>query len=834
MSDKLKSVKQLAKQVLLNKTTLLGLLLSVMTAAGVYSWNMHDTEKVLNEEFMMESQIATDKLNSNIDRYTTLTQSLGAYLSSSNSISYEEYSNYVQSLELQYRNFGFIALGFIKHVDNKNINEQYNTLRALYTNNLKDTPEVLDRVLASIDKNQNELIADKEYFIVHFSEPIKQNYNRIGRNVGNIAVRKEALKNGQKTGEITTSGKLITLYDDKKESHIILNMNVPVYNYSTSVQNINSSEKPDLYIGSATTSIDINRVLKDIVVELNKKNILFQVFTENEASDSSSRELVYDSRYERKTQEEIWPSYILAKEKVAAPLHRETVIKIADKRMRVVYYKKYPPAYVEKMEYIFLISILSGISLFSLWIFIFSLYLSKHRAAVLAEQITSDLRVLAWNDTLTGLLNRGRFLSYIKERIATYPDSKFMLMFIDLDGFKKVNDTLGHEAGDEVLKEYAKRMSNIFNRNTSTLARVGGDEFVLLVDAQTGSPEEIEQWIEKIKIATSDYFEVKSHKFHISQSIGVVVYPDMGEDPEELLRKSDMAMYTAKKEESVLYQVYNNEMSAQLVERTKMESDLVNALKNNEMYIVFQPKMEKVGDKYKICAMEALMRWNSPVWGEVSPTRFVRIAEENGYIYPLTSWLTKTVCERIKEWKEKYNMVLPVSVNLSANQFLNEKLCMQILTDVENSDVDPKQLMFEITESTAMKNPEVANIILKMFSAKGFKFSIDDFGTGYSSLSYLTKLPFHELKVDRSFVVQAMVNESDKSVIAAIIAMAHKIGLKVVAEGVETSEQLEFLQQQHCDEYQGYYFSRPLNESDLLVFMETQVPNKTAETDNKE
>lgn len=461
-----------------------------------------------------------------------------------------------------------------------------------------------------------------------------------------------------------------------------------------------------------------------------------------------------------------------------------------------------------------------ALSFYVLWLFLITLLTFQNKVNSVAQKMNEELNRIAWYDNLTSLYNRAYLLKLIRLKIEA-KKYKFAILFIDLDGFKKINDTLGHEAGDQVLRDYAKKLKNNFKNDSNIdLGRVGGDEFIVLIEYEN---EELilflNSAISKIIEATQQPFYVKNNKFKISQSIGISLYPEHANTEEELLRKSDLAMYHNKKDKMSNYVLYSKELENDLVEKTEIESELMGALEKNEMFLVLLPKMKILNNKEVVVSgFEILLRWKNDKKDYISPEKFIKIAEENGFIYELTYWMIEKTCQLIKELKEE-DYKLNFSINLSAQQFLNEELAFNIIKIILKNNISPKNIIFEITERILMKNPDLSVSIMNQFIEKGFQFSIDDFGIGYSSLSYLTQLPVSELKIDKSFIWSAKNNKNSIAVIKTIIAMGHQLRLKVVAEGVENQEQFNFLRQQDCDEYQGFYFSKPINCQEFKEFL---------------
>lgn len=415
---------------------------------------------------------------------------------------------------------------------------------------------------------------------------------------------------------------------------------------------------------------------------------------------------------------------------------------------------------------------------------------------------------LAHHDALTDLPNRRLVQERIQQTIAWARRSgaQFAVMFIDLDKFKGINDTLGHDVGDRLLQMVAHRLTECL-REEDTVGRQGGDEFIVLLGILSAA-EDAALVAQKILDALSTPFIINGRDLHTSASIGIAVYPQDGTDVETLLKNSDTAMYHAKETGRSNYQFFTQAMNAAATERLLLESSLRQAIDRNELLLHYQP-LVSLGEG-GIVATEALVRWNHPELGLVSPVRFIPVAEDSGLIVPLGEWVLRQACTQLKQWREQGVPLRRMVVNLSPRQFRQKHLVQTFSRVLSETGVDPHWLGLEITESVIMENPEVSIGILEELKALGIELSLDDFGTGYSSLGYLKRFPIDKLKIDQSFVRDITTDADDKAMVAAIIVMAHQLNIRVVAEGVETEAQLAFLREQGCDEYQGYYFSKPL------------------------
>jgi diguanylate cyclase (GGDEF)-like protein len=380
------------------------------------------------------------------------------------------------------------------------------------------------------------------------------------------------------------------------------------------------------------------------------------------------------------------------------------------------------------------------------------------------------------------------------------------VLFVDLDRFKNVNDTLGHAVGDQLLQQVSERLTRSV-RSGDTVGRLGGDEFAIVL-ANLSSGQDANLVAQKIMASFSEPFKLGNSEIYVSASIGITLYPDDSADQDTLIRNADSAMYRAKEMGRNSFQFYTPEMNARALEVLGMENSLRRALDRDEFLLHYQPKAS-VTDGC-IVGVEALLRWRNPDGGLVSPGEFMFVLEETGLIAQVGEWVLKHVCLQIKAWEDAGIVPVPVAVNLAARQFNAKDFGPNIGKLLAEQKVNPGLLELEITESSLMTNAEETARTLEYLSEIGVGVSIDDFGTGYSSLSYLKRFPLDALKIDRSFVRDLTTDNDDATITRAVISMAHSLGLKVTAEGVETAEQLAFLTEHGCDEIQGYYFSRPL------------------------
>lgn len=439
-------------------------------------------------------------------------------------------------------------------------------------------------------------------------------------------------------------------------------------------------------------------------------------------------------------------------------------------------------------------------------------------ARVMALQMTHS----AEHDFLTGLPNRLLLNHRIGQAIGSAPRhmKQVAVLFLDLDGFKHINDSLGHPIGDKLLQSIGKRLLDCV-RAWDTVSRQGGDEFVVLLSG-ADRPEDAAVVAKRMLQAVAEAHSIDQHELHVTTSIGVSVYPDDGRDAETLIKNADTAMYQAKENGRQTYEFFKPAMNVRAVERQSIEESLRRALERQEFVLHYQPKISlRTG---AITGAEALIRWNHPTRGLVSPDQFIPIAEDSGLILPIGNWALRGACEQARSWADAGFPVSTVAVNVSAIEMRDENFLEGLFTILRETGLDPRYLEVELTESVLMKHADSAVSILRSLRANGVQVAVDDFGTGYSSLSYLRKFPIDALKIDQSFVRQITSADDDTSIVTAVLSMAQSLKLRVVAEGVETLGQLAFLRAHQCDEAQGYYFSRPVPPQEFAKLLATGIP----------
>ncbi|MFZ2971146.1 MAG: EAL domain-containing protein [Ferribacterium limneticum] len=453
--------------------------------------------------------------------------------------------------------------------------------------------------------------------------------------------------------------------------------------------------------------------------------------------------------------------------------------------------------------------------------------LPAHYVWILADiterkQSEERMRHIAQHDALTGLPNRMALLMRLAQLLpeARRHGWKIAMMFLDLDRFKIINDTLGHQVGDELLREVACRLSAVV-RETDFVARLGGDEFVIILPG-ISSAADAAVVAGKAIGALSSAIEANGHELHTSPSIGISLFPDDGPDGDTILKNADTAMYHAKAAGRNNFQFFATEMNQITSERLNIEHKLRHAIARSELALCFQPQF-LAGDREPI-GVEALLRWHHPTDGMISPARFIPVAEETGIIVEIGEWVLATACREMKRWIDAGLKPLRMAVNVSARQLRRRDFCETVANALTLSGLPAELLELEITESSVMENPQEAILILERLGRMGVTLAIDDFGTGYSSLAYLKLFPIDHLKIDRSFVADIETDLNDRAIAFGTIALAHSLGLKVIAEGVETEDQLELLRTNGCDEVQGFLLSKPLYSAAAFTFLHARCP----------
>jgi diguanylate cyclase (GGDEF)-like protein len=451
--------------------------------------------------------------------------------------------------------------------------------------------------------------------------------------------------------------------------------------------------------------------------------------------------------------------------------------------------------------------------------------LATHIAGIAIERKRAEDRIqfMATHDALTGLPNRALLKDRLSQALlyAQRYHRRVAVLFIDLDNFKYINDSLGHNAGDELLKTVAARMVECV-RATDTVVRLGGDEFVVLLVDQPDNQDIIAANVQKLRAVIARTVRLEGHDLAVTSSVGVANYPGDGADADTLIANADSAMYRAKEIGRDSLQFYTPELNTRVQEKFLLQEELRGALGRSEFVLFYQPQVDLRTER--IFAVEALIRWRHPTLGVVSPARFVPMAEETGLIVSIGDWVLNEACRQNKAWQDAGLPAITMCVNVSARQFKDKNLVGRVVAALESSGLDARYLELELTESLIMQDVDQAVATMKELQSLGLQLSIDDFGTGYSSLSALKTFPVARLKIDKSFIDGLPSDENDKAVASAVISLGQKLNLRVIAEGVETEDQLAFLRANHCDEMQGFHFSRPVEARELEALLKARAP----------
>ena len=436
------------------------------------------------------------------------------------------------------------------------------------------------------------------------------------------------------------------------------------------------------------------------------------------------------------------------------------------------------------------------------------------------SQLTQSANGQLGREVATGFINRDLFFDRLQQAVlrAERANHRLALLHLNIDDFRNINESFGYQKSDQLMLRLAERLRQTLRR-VDSLMRIGGDELAIIVEKVEDSLD-ITQIIRKVVSALDEPVMVDGQNVVVSASLGVATYPEAGDSPEELLRRANRAMFEAKRDPGTSYRFYDRQLHISAGYQLRLEADLRNALRGKELELYYQPRIDLATEEVR--GVECLLRWNHPERGLVGPEEFIPVAERSGLIVPIGYWVIEQACKRLQESNELGFPGLVFAVNLSFRQFHDRKMTETIFRIIFNANVDTSLLELELTESAMMHDPEYAQRCLRELNQLGISFALDDFGTGFSSLSNLQHLPISLVKIDKSFVQELGQSADAEHIIRAIISLAHSLQISVVAEGVETEGQLEFLRQQHCDEIQGYYYARPMPWNDLVQFMNRQ------------
>lgn len=763
-------------------------------------------------QFETDNNIIENSLLTNINHYKEAIIGLRAFLASNPNVNANKFNEYINNVEIKKNYIGLDVLNYAEFVPNNKIDTFYDNLDTNYKNIL-NTKEY-QQFKINLNLNRSHLSNEKIHYIIKYISPYEKSNNYIGKDISNYPGRYKPLIETLNNDNFLTSGKLLDIKDDKDNTYLVLPFRLNVF--------LNNKSSSENFIGSVGAGIQLNELFKDLKNKPDYVNIqLYDAGTNEDKLSKISNNLIYDSRYQKNLTNQIWPKEII-QSSLKYKFQDQDNINIGNHSFIVHYFTNQIPPNVTGINVLYFICLLTFLVSYLLVQKLLYLRFEKTRAETIAKKMTKNLYKLAHTDFLTGLNNRYSLIEDLSIRIEQQPNKKFFLLFIDLDGFKKVNDTIGHQAGDTILFEYGTRIQLLAEKMQFQVYRIGGDEFTIILDPEKtylgNTVKEFEIVMTDIFSTMNEPFKIHEEKFLLSQSIGVASYPEHGKDGETLFKYADFAMYEAKKIEQNSYMLFSESLNYQLQKKSKIERYLIQALENKELYLMYQPKVKLEGKYYIPYGAEVLIRWKNNILGEIPPMEFIPIAEDIGLISSITYWVLNEAASKIKEWNlQDKNIVL--SINFSAKQFLSDNLfddCMNIL---KKHDVQPSSIVIEITETAMINDPNKTRHLLQKLKDVGFQISVDDFGTNYSSLNYLRHFPVDEIKIDKSFTQDLLIDYSDAVIVEGVILMANKLGMKVVAEGTETIEQINWLVDHGCQSMQGYYFSKPLLEQPFIQIM---------------
>lgn len=799
----------------------LGVSISISLIVGLFADKVIFNRAQL--QFDKDSKQIQLLINASLDRYKDLLNNLRSLIASStNPLNQTQFEKYANSVDILSQYPALARIDFSQYVTYKNLDFFYRDLENEFQGlNYDSYDETLKRTI--LDNKQTLNLNKEDFYIVRYLYPLDNSYEYLGLDIASNDVSSRALKNASSSNEVTSSGRIFYNKRDRRYPFISLRRSV----FKERGDKEDKGYLKANYLGSIGVSIKIDKSLFEGLNE-NVNYINFQIFS----SVEDGKSLIYDSRFQRKNLDIPWPSELFNEKEL---LIKEYPIKIGYREFTLKTFSKVYPPNVANQSVVFLIIGVAFLISLIVWSYILVKKVddNKKYKKVQLDNINLERRVIT--DELSGLFNRVAFFQHVNEKIEENPNVKLWVFFQDLDGFKRINDSLGHSVGDIVLKEYAHRLKELSSRFPNTAYRMGGDEFIILLEQDkmksNFSSKELDAVIKSIQSVTDMPFYLKGEPYYLSQSIGVCQYKK-GVTSEELFTNSDIAMYEAKKSGKNQYKYYTKEFAEQREKKNKILNVLLTAIEKNEFFMIYQPKMEKVGDKYYAKGVEALIRWNSDKLGEVYPSDFIPLAEESGYIIDIGNWLIRDIAKTASKWKKLGLNDIKISINISAKQLLNDNLAHYYAKVLEQYNVSPSSIIIEITESAVMIEPEKTKKILTDFRKYGFGVSIDDFGTGHSSLSYLRQFPVTELKIDKSFTDDVLVDEHDAIIVEGITSMVKKLKIDVVIEGVENIEQVNWIENNLGSNIcvQGYYYSIPLKESEILDFIKkTNGENKNEE-----
>jgi diguanylate cyclase (GGDEF)-like protein len=761
----------------------------VLTAAAAWFTHRHVAQEA-HLRFNGDARELQRRVETEIRNYEEVLVGLRAFFAARDSVSRLEFRRYVESLGLGRRYPGFQALNFAQLVRAEELQQFEAQVRG------EGFPEFAVRPGGP----------RSEYQVINYIEPMESNLPSFGLDIDANPAVAQARVRVRDTGELVTSGRLVRL-DGPGQQFVALAMRLGVYRNDRPAGTV--EDRRSAFIGSVGAGYRVRDMMRGAVDFERLGHIRYRLYDRGPVAAPVPSEslkadmLLFDSR-------ELAPPAIAAMyDQVAerALLAESVSFPVGGRLWEVKFATPLRLSAAERLvpPMVLLVGLLGSALLFRLYRQITG---SKHRAE-------ASLSHLSTHDPLTGLPNRLLFSDRLAGALERGGRNGLAVLLIDLDRFKNINDSLGHGAGDAVLKACAVRLSRAL-RDTDLVAHLSGDEFAVIVEPCL-QPAAAIAVARKILHALERPLFVQGHEIVPTGSIGIAVHGEDGSDIETLLKHADIALFRAKENGRNNYQFYTEKLNPHGLKRLTLEAALRRALERNEFELHYQPKMDlRSGEAIGV---EALIRWKHAELGMVPPGQFIPVAEESGLIEPIGAWVLREACRQAREWQDAGHEGVRIAVNLSARQFRNQRLASEIRKCLSATGTDASLIELELTESMVMHDPEQTARTLNELKAMGLTLSIDDFGTGHSSLAYLKRFPIDSVKVDRSFIKDLPGDAEDAAIVNSVIALARSLRLRVVAEGVETVEQQQHLRSAGCDEMQGYLFSRPLAAQEAAQFL---------------
>lgn len=794
----LQSMKPLMRLVL---AMLVSLILTLVVVSMTEKIVMNKAAQQFNED----SERMKVAIDSSINRYKDLLFSISSLIVTNKSLSEFQFEKFTSSIALDEKYPAIHMIDFTEKVSQKNVNKFYLNLEKEYSQ--EDMDFYKNNISKYLEENKLNSNKKNDLQIVKYVYPIDTAYPYVGLDLSQNFLVTKIIEDSFKSKLPSSSGKVY--FSKKDNAYPFISLRLATFQDSEKNSDIEN------YMGSVGVSVKLDKSLFGSLSR-HLEYMSFQIYSPKE----EGRSLLYDSRFSRKNVDIPWSKELF--DDTHNLFIGENEFVIGHRQFLLKTFSTVLPPNVATMSVVWIIGVVSFIVFFFILFYGLMRRFDYHVKYEKEKQNSKYLKTQAYSDDLTGLFNRRAFFNDLDKQIKKNVNDRLFIFFVDLDGFKRINDTVGHSFGDSVLVEYSNRLKNLNEGFHFNCYRIGGDEFAVIIEEnkliRKLSHEDVENFATTIQKITELPFNIKDENYYLSQSMGITEYPNDGSSPEELFKNSDIAMYEAKKNGKNRHVFFAKHLAEKLTRKNIMLHLLLGAIERNEFYLLYQPKMERRQGKYRIKGVEALIRWNNEKLGLVNPLDFINLAEESGYISDIGKWLINEISKTLSIWKkEKIN--IPISINISAKQLNNEKLADEYYDVLTKFDILPDKVIIEITESTMMIEPEKTKQLLSKFRAYGFGISVDDFGTGYSSLSYLHQFPVTEIKIDKSFTDKVLEDSQNAIIVEGIINISKELKLDIVIEGVESQEQVDWIEKRLGNNIsvQGYYFSSPLKSDNSIL-----------------